>query len=421
MKKTFLLIIFQSLFTLLNAQPLLYHPNLPPYDIKAAYIRGNILKHTAHLQNIVQNATEGIELMIEFHTFDARKDWHKFFHHPRIGLGTTWMDLGNKEQLGQLLAVYPYLSFQLFELKGVSLNMRTGAGMSYLNKTFKNTQFKDENGWVILNQSNAAIGSHINVYFAAGGEIDFPVTSQFGINAGFFWNHASNGSMVQPNSGINILNTTIGLRYSPQFYQSQRNFPEKSYPDLPRRWGTELIISGGVRELYFRDEQQFATGAITWQINRTVSNRMRAGIALDGFYDGVYASVNSSPVPGENRSTYKRTYLTEDLLINRFRVGISLQPEFIFGKLIVGFHFGTYIFNPIKYLEPFMDAKNGLIQKGIFYAYDIEKEDGWFYTRASMKYEVTRNLFLHVGLKTHLQKAEFIEWGLGLRFPGSTK
>jgi hypothetical protein len=52
----------------------------------------------------------------------------------------------------------------------------------------------------------------------------------------------------------------------------------------------------------------------------------------------------------------------------------------------------------------------------LIYAYDIEKEDGWFYTRASMKYMLTHHIYASLGLKTHLQKAEFIEWGMGYRF-----
>lgn len=35
------------------------------------------------------------------------------------------------------------------------------------------------------------------------------------------------------------------------------------------------------------------------------------------------------------------------------------------------------------------------------------------YTRASLKYKLTPHLLLHIGLKAHLHKAEFIEWGVG--------
>jgi len=57
----------------------------------------------------------------------------------------------------------------------------------------------------------------------------------------------------------------------------------------------------------------------------------------------------------------------------------------------------------------------------MIYPYNIEEEDGWFYTRASLQYAFTNHLFLSIGLKTHLQKAEFIEWGIGYRFSAKNK
>jgi len=181
------------------------------------------------------------------------------------------------------------------------------------------------------------------------------------------------------------------------------------------RFGAELILSGGARQLYYRDNKMFPTGAATLLLYRPVSRQLRLGLGVDAFYDGVFAGVNSAADASKNTSRFKRTYLTEDLLVNRFRGGVSLQPELMFGRLTAGFHFGVYLFNPLKNLEPYNDAKTGTLNKGIFYPYNIEKEDGWLYTRASLKYSLTPNLFLHLGLKTHLQKAEFMEWGIGLR------
>jgi len=52
----------------------------------------------------------------------------------------------------------------------------------------------------------------------------------------------------------------------------------------------------------------------------------------------------------------------------------------------------------------------------LIYDYNIENEDGWLYTRAALKYRLSKHYFFSIGLKTHLQKAEFIEWGLGYKF-----
>ncbi|MBP6635812.1 MAG: hypothetical protein KA177_08240, partial [Paludibacter sp.] len=149
----------------------------------------------------------------------------------------------------------------------------------------------------------------------------------------------------------------------------------------------------------------FPTGSVVLNVNYQTGNHLRLGLGVDGFYDGVY----------NGDTHFKRTYLLTDELENKFRVGVSLQPELIFGRIQAGIHLGLYVYNPLKNLEPYDDAKNGLLSKPLIYNYNIEEEDGWFYTRASFKYAITKHWFLSLGLKTHLQKAEFIEWGTGFR------
>lgn len=319
--------------------------------------------------------------------------------------------------------------------------------MSFLSRTFQDTKFFDGNGTLIPGRSNAAIGSHLNVYFTLGGELTIPLSDKLEIAGSWNWNHASNRSFYQPNSGINMLNGGLGVRIFPQakrkkeinsesslaqyrvqqdssFNQlklqtnsSKRNIISK--PDTAGqqkvKTGFELLLSGGARQLYYRDNAMFPTGALTLLLYRHVSRQLRIGLALDAFYDGLFAAVNSASDATLNTSRYKRTYLTDDKFENRFRGGVSLQPELMFGRLTAGFQFGIYLYNPIKNLEPYNDAKAGTLNKGIIYPYDIEKEDGWLYTRASLKYSITPHLLLHLGLKTHQQKAEFIEWGIGYR------
>jgi len=146
-----------------------------------------------------------------------------------------------------------------------------------------------------------------------------------------------------------------------QTNSSKRNIISK--PDTAgqqkAKTGFEILLSGGARQLYYRDNAMFPTGALTLLLYRHVSRQLRIGLALDAFYDGVFAGVNSATNALQNTSKFKRTYLTGNMLINRFRGGLSLQPELMFGKLTAGFHFGIYLFNPIKNLEPYNDAKTG--------------------------------------------------------------
>jgi hypothetical protein len=410
MKKILICVTFFICFSNLNSQEI----KPPLYLIKAELIYGKIFKHTKHLQEIIKGPTLGAELDYEFLTHDARKDWQVFFNYPRVGIGAVYLNLGNDEILGNLLGLYPYLNFALIKSPYIQLNMKAGAGVSYLTKTFQDTKYYDENGTIILSKSNAAIGSHLNVYFAYGGNLEIPVSPMVKLVGELTWNHASNGSFFTPNSGLNMLNGSVGICLFPD-YKKYYEPVKRKFDDLPRDFGMDIIFSGGAKQLDYRDNVMFPTGSAVINLHRNITNQLRLGIGMDVFYDGVYASVNSSANPVENVSKAKFTYLTSDKLINRFRGGISLQPELVFGRMSAGLHFGLYLFNPIKNLEPYEDAKSGLLDKPLIYAYDIEKENGWLYTRASFKYLINKHLFINIGLKTHLQKAEFIEWGLGYR------
>jgi hypothetical protein len=121
-------------------------------------------------------------------------------------------------------------------------------------------------------------------------------------------------------------------------------------------------------------------------------------------------------VGSQTDTKFQRTYIEKNELRNKVRAGLSWRHELLIGRLTAGFHFGLYLYDPIKNLEP---MKNGIKPEGnkpLIYGYDIDKEDGWLYTRAVAKYAITNHLFASIGLKTHLQKAEFIEWGLGFKF-----
>lgn len=379
------------------------------YQIKGEYIYGNILKHTVHLENLIKDPVRGGELAIEWKTM-GEKPWHQYYNFPTIGVGLVGLDLGNPEMLGQLLAVYPYLNFKLIETNFFKLKLKAGAGMSFINKRYDNTPHQENslrgpNGEP--NQANAAIGSIINVYFAGGGNMEIPLFSGLSLVAAYNWNHASNGSFFQPNSGINMLNASVGLTYFPS-YKTFRKPQKREIAPLPQKFSLDIVLSGGARELYYLDNKMFPTGSLVLGVYRQLGNNIRLGLAVDGFYDGVYNGLTQ----------FKRTYLSTDELKNKIRVGISLQPELVFGKLSAGMHFGLYLYNPLKNLEP-CDAGGNLINpaqnKPLIYPYDIEKEDGWLYTRASIKYAFSKHYFFSLGLKTHLQKAEFIEWGIGYR------
>ncbi len=374
------------------------------YSIKLQGIYGNIIPHDAHVKALVLNPVSGAELSLEFQSMNE-KPWYQFNGFPTIGLGAVWLNLGNPAKLGNAYAIYPYISYSIIRTNFLKLNFKGGTGVSFLTKNYYNTN-TDSVGNVLpsLTGTNGAIGSVVNVYFSAGASLEIPITKGLSLTGDYTWNHMSNGSAVAPNSGLNLLNGFIGLKYTPNY--KKYTFPQKQQLDgITKKFYPEIIVSGGFRQLYYQDQKTFPIVSVIASVYHPITNFYRMGLAVDAFYDGAF----------DGNTKFSRYCITTDELKNKFRVGLSWQHELLFGKLIGGMDFGLYLYDPLKNLSPYDQAKVAPMNKGLIYPYNIDTEDGWLYTRVTLKYAISKHYFICVGLKTHLQKAEFIEWGLGYR------
>ena len=97
-----------------------------------------------------------------------------------------------------------------------------------------------------------------------------------------------------------------------------------------------------------------------------------------------------------------------------------MSNEFIIGRVTAVLQWGVYVYDPIRNATHDPHPVYG-DNRPMFYSYDIEKEDGWNYFRLGVRCRVYDNLFVNASLKTHLQKAEMIEWGIGYQIPYTKK
>src|SRR5574344_372874 len=240
-----------------------------------------------------------------------------------------------------------------------------------------------------------------------------------GVLAEILYNHFSNGSLAQPNGGLNLFDGHIGLKYMPVYKEA----PQQAVVTKPtKRWYGEFIVSGGAKKLYYKDTQYFGCASINIGGYYRTCNQHRIGIGVDLFYDGAYVPTakfdpNTSTYVDDNTYTsFGRTFITENKIENKLRCGINIANDLIIGKFLIGFQAGIYLYDPIKNYEPYDDAKEGKVNKGLIYGYNIQKEDGWNYFRISAKYYITKHLLANISIKTHLQKVEFVEFGIGVGF-----
>jgi len=376
--------------------------------------------------------------------FDALSDWND----ASAGVALDYLNLGNNEWLGNIIAPYTYVRVPIVRLPHFELGIRPGIGMAFSTKTYTNTIPEDlkyqylyqRDGMTIANQ---CVGSFTNFYFAEALYLEFPIKSGFSVVATGGWYHVSNGSTIQPNSGYNMLNAELGLRYTPQESKeaeerltARRVGPKKLGLYEGKRWDVEASGSGWFRQVYYKDRMTFGVASMSVAAHYRPWAIFKIGGGVDVFYDGAY-------MPHETK--FGKTAVNLATAADCWRLGISLQPEFVIGNFTAGFHFGAYMLDGVKNLEaevntedyyklfPEKDPQNqGLspeaipagerLHKPIFYKYDLlgagsaGKPDGWMYTRILLKYRPTNHFFVQLGMKAHLTKAEFVDMGLGVCF-----
>ena len=366
--------------------------------------------------------------------------WHSLqqWNNASIGVGVSYLNLGNDAFLGSAIAAYGYMNQPFYNGTHFRIGIRPTVGLAAVTKTYRNTlpegyipYYQKDGGFKLSNQS---IGSILNAYLALDLYMDFPIKDGWEITLSGGWHHISNGSVMHPNAGYNMFGGEIGVRYQPtagSYQKPEPDVPRKLYDGVDKKWAVEISATGGMKQNYYADNQNgqrfYGIATLKAAAYWVPVSIFRLGAGFDAFYDGYYSAVNEKYAdqnPGTPVTYFGKTYLRTSDVTNCFRVGFSIQPEFIIGKLTAGIHVGFYLFDPIKNLEykEDIEKKNGgqPYDLGIFYPYDFteasNKKDGWCYMQFVLKYHVLNNLFVQLGLKTHGVRAEFIDAGLGVAF-----
>lgn len=354
----------------------------------------------------------GAEFAVAF-----RPDWRALhdWNDASLGVSLGYWYLGEDRLLGSAITPYLFMDIPLVRCPHFVLGLRPGIGAAFVTKTYRNT-VPDGHLYQDLTDANRSIGSVFNFYFPEALYLEFPIRSGWSLLAAGGWYHISNGSMVQPNSGYNLLSGELGARYSVS--SATTTPPARERTILTKRWEVELAFAGGGRQVYYQDRQTFFACELQLAAYWRAHPIFRLGGGVDVFYDGAYT---------RRQTRFQKTNLAaarEDGS-DCWRLGVSLQPEFVVGQFTAGFHFGVYLLDPVKNLEPYTEAQQaegGRLSKGIFYRYDLLKAgsagnaDGWLYTQIVLRYRLPWHLFLQGTMKAHLTKVEFVSLGIGTYF-----
>ena len=350
----------------------------------------------------------GVNVGVDFAPdWQALEDWNN----ATIGVGLSYWNMGH-DLLGHAIAPYAFMDIPLVRLKHFELGLRPGIGAAFMTKTYRNT-VPEGHMFVDMIEANQSIGSVTNLYFPEVLYMNFPITNGWSISLAGGWYHISNGSTVQPNSGYNIFGAELGVKKVVDEANRREGYEARGEEKETKKWSIALAGTMGGRQVYYRDQQTFMVGSMHASAYWHAHKIFRLGGGVDVFYDGAYI---------QRETHFGKTNLDLAQSGDCWRVGLSLQPEFVVGNFTAGLHLGAYMYDPVKALEP-QWREDGLpterLDKPIFYAYDLLNAgsagypDGWLYTEVVLRYHLPWHIFVQAMMKSHLTKVEFISLGLG--------
>lgn len=382
------------------------------------FIGGEIIPLSKNLEEIATDPVLGFELSYEFLP-TGLQPWHYYWGMPTFGLGLQVLDLGNQDLLGQAISFYPYMLISVAHNKKYALEYKFGGGMAYLTKTWEDG---DTEHGVDAPTANAAIGSNLNVFLTTGFKLDYHITPTWDLSTELGYNHYSNGSIIQPNGGINLLYGSVGLRYIFKDCVSCKPGPSP-YPATPYDLSFNVSAEAGSRQLYYKDQKNYFVGVLHLGVTKTLKPWYGLGLGADFMIDnafnrqGTRPGMTSEEITIQQQNTlFNRYYVTNDDFSNKFRVGVCLSNEFIIGRFTGLLDLGVYAYDGMRnnYTTPHPTYND---DRPLIYSYDIDDEDGWNYFRIGGRYRVINNFYIQGLVKTHLQKAEYVTFGISYLIP----
>lgn len=302
------------------------------------------------------------------------------------GIGIGYHTFGNRMELGDPITFYLFQGASLAKFTPrLSFNYEWNFGVS--------TGWKPYNA--DYNQYNHILGSKVNAYLNVNFYLRWMLSRQFDLTAGVDAAHFSNGNTKFPNAGLNMAGLKLGIVYKfnrPE-YSSSKSLYRYPIPDFPRHISYDLVLFGSWRRkgVPFGGEEVASPDAypvfgFNFAPMYNFGYKFRAGVSIDGVYDGSANVYTEDYIVGTAQQFYKPS------LDKQLALGLSARGEYVMPYFTVGVGLGANV------LHGGGDLKA-------------------FYQILALKTEITRNTFLHIGYSLqNFHTPNFLMLGIGFRF-----
>lgn len=296
---------------------------------------------------------------------DTNKTYSKLKHYPSFGFG-LYAGTFNNQFIGDPLALYFFIKTPLIRQKYINVFYEAGLGIAGNLKPYHK----------IDNPNNELTGSSFNfsTHFAMG--LECALTKRFTFGTSIGYRHFSNGYIKAPNFGINIIPVTLFAKY----YVSKNNpsYLKKRIPPFIPFNRLSIFYAPSTKNFGAMEKNYFVSSLGVLYI-RQLNYKFGVGAGVDLFYKD----------SGKDKVKTEESDLSKGLS-SGFCVASELA---VTEKFRVNSSVGLYIRRHVENDEPYI-----------------------FYERIAAKYDLTKHVFVGLGLKVNGNAADYLEWTLGYTF-----
>lgn len=320
----------------------------------------------------LQDKLYGFDLSFQKNISHLTDNWVKRSNVKSAGIEFIFRDLSylkgyqdtSANSFGQAYGIAGQMNFELLNSGNFTVNLRPAVGLSYLNKTF------------FTNKKNRFIGSHLNEIIKADLVFQIPLNSKIDLSAGAGFLHYSNGGYRIPNSGINMLSISTGLKFKTPDVEKQSR--QTNYSQLNKNT-FEINFGIGRRGAYER-----RTGLLKSGIYAGYNFFVNDVFSVKAGFDAVYYYTVFNPAPIRDIETFQYYGTSYD----RWRSGLSLGGETNIWRLALNAQVGKYLHYNSYY-----------------------KDINWYWT-TGLVYYVNPHIGLQAKTYFHKSQADFINFGM---------
>jgi hypothetical protein len=326
------------------------------------YLRGPVYDHR-NLSGVLQlGITQGVGVEYLMRV-DGSEPWHHYYRRPKLGVAAYYEDFNYPDVLGKAFSGALVADFHIVHRRIFDFDLNIQAGAAYLTKKFD----------AQTNNLNLYIGAKAAAFFRFGFELVAMPESRVAMVAGANFVHYSNGSMRQPNLGLNLCQLNLGARMRINKEIAPVKEYDASTAQNDKRWQYQAFLSFGCCEQGTPLSDRYLVATTAFKCLKPITRKFVAGVGVDIMRDG------SESIDCE-----------DDGFFPLISGGVHGSAGMEFGKVYAALEIGSYLFSKVK-------------------------DSFEMYNRVTANYAFGKRLLAHVGLRTYLMRAYYIEWGIGCK------